>query len=367
VAITAMGTDGSPAGMTVGSFTSVSLDPPLVAFLPARSSTTFPAIKAAGHFCVNVLSHRQEPVCRAFATPGVDRFAGLRWEPAPSGAPVLAGSLAWIDCDIESVTEAGDHYIVIGRVTSLGHNPQTSPLLFFQGGYGRFSSPSLTAPAEGDLMSQLRFMDSARAEMEALADRSGHSCIALALVDDEVAVVGSASPEKGTGLARRVGQRWPCTPPFGTVFLAWASQEDQCRWLERARLAASESELAAFRDMLATVRERGWSLAFESQSQLDLLDAIEQTPLVSRTREQLQTLSDAVRRIGTAWHEPAAISPGTGYKVRTLGAPVRDRTGRVVLEIVLFPIEETCTRQDIYQLAASVTEAAERVTGCLAS
>src|SRR3712207_5252978 len=102
-ALTAMGSDGRPAGLTVGSFTSVSLDPPLVGFLPDKRSTTWPKIRAAGHFCINVLSADQESVCRAFATKGGDKFADLTWRSAGSGAPILDGVVAWIDCDLDAV------------------------------------------------------------------------------------------------------------------------------------------------------------------------------------------------------------------------------------------------------------------------
>jgi flavin reductase (DIM6/NTAB) family NADH-FMN oxidoreductase RutF len=112
--ITAIDPAGEPAGFAVGSFTSVSLDPPLVAFLPARSSTTFPKVREAASFCVNVLSSHQEEVCRVFATQGADKFSGLAWTPAPSGAPVLDEASAWLDCSIETIHEAGDHFIVVG-------------------------------------------------------------------------------------------------------------------------------------------------------------------------------------------------------------------------------------------------------------
>src|ERR1700722_6991549 len=110
--VTAVDGDGQPTGMAVGSFTSVSLDPPLVAFLPDRSSTSFPRIRSASSFCVNVLSAEQEHICRAFAAKGQDKFRGLSWRPAASGAPILDGVVAWIDCEFEAIYETGDHYIV---------------------------------------------------------------------------------------------------------------------------------------------------------------------------------------------------------------------------------------------------------------
>jgi flavin reductase (DIM6/NTAB) family NADH-FMN oxidoreductase RutF len=133
--------DGAPAGMSIGSFTGVSEDPPLIAILPAKTSTSWPRIAAAGAFCVNILNARQEALCRTFATSGADKFAGVSWQAAPSGAPVLAGALAWIDCALGQVVEAGDHFIALGQVRSLDVSDDqiAEPLVFFQGGYGTVS------------------------------------------------------------------------------------------------------------------------------------------------------------------------------------------------------------------------------------
>ena len=135
-------TDDGPVGMAIGSFSSVSLDPPLVAFYPTRTSGSWPRIEASGHFCVNVLADHHQETSGVFASRAEDKFAGIEWSPAPSGSPRLHGVLAWIDCRIERVVEAGDHFLVMGEVIALdadGDGP-AGPLLFFKGGYGRFAS-----------------------------------------------------------------------------------------------------------------------------------------------------------------------------------------------------------------------------------
>jgi 3-hydroxy-9,10-secoandrosta-1,3,5(10)-triene-9,17-dione monooxygenase reductase component len=137
--ITARGEDGTPAGLAVGSFASLSLDPPLVLFCAAKSSSTWPKIEAAGHFCVNILSEEQETLCRQFASKTPDKFAGVGWKPGQSGAPILNDVLGWIDCRIESVLDGGDHHIVVGRVLEL-ESSQGRPLVFYRGGYGRFEA-----------------------------------------------------------------------------------------------------------------------------------------------------------------------------------------------------------------------------------
>jgi 3-hydroxy-9,10-secoandrosta-1,3,5(10)-triene-9,17-dione monooxygenase reductase component len=130
--------EGEPAGLAVGSFASLSLDPPLVMFCADKGSSTFPKIRAAGHFCVNILAEDQEDICRVFAAKGTDKFAGMGYKKSGSGSPILDGVLAWIDCDIADIVEEGDHFIVVGRVLSLEVMHEGGPLLFFRGGYGRF-------------------------------------------------------------------------------------------------------------------------------------------------------------------------------------------------------------------------------------
>ena len=127
-----------PVGMTIGSFTSVSLDPPLVGFLPQKNSATWPLIEAAGSFCVNILATEQAELCWRFAKERPDRFAGIEWRPAGTGSPIIERSLAWIDCTIENVVDAGDHVFVIGRVQSLDAATDLDPMLFFRGKLGGF-------------------------------------------------------------------------------------------------------------------------------------------------------------------------------------------------------------------------------------
>jgi 3-hydroxy-9,10-secoandrosta-1,3,5(10)-triene-9,17-dione monooxygenase reductase component len=154
-AITALDPGGGPTGMTVGSFTSVSLEPELVAFLPAKSSTSWPLIREAGNFCANVLAADQEHVCRAFATRGGQKFEGLNWRLSAGGAPIIDGSVAWIDCAIEQVLEAGDHYIVIAGVRALDLGRIAPPLVFYHGRYGGADLP-IDAPGTDDAARKAR-------------------------------------------------------------------------------------------------------------------------------------------------------------------------------------------------------------------
>jgi 3-hydroxy-9,10-secoandrosta-1,3,5(10)-triene-9,17-dione monooxygenase reductase component len=132
--------EGRAAGLAVGSFFSVSLDPPLVGFCVARRSTSWGPIAASGAFAVSVLSEQQADVSSVFSATAEDRFAMVGWFEAPvTGSPYLRDAIAHIDCELESTHEAGDHLVVIGRVRALDvHSGEHGPLLFFKGGYGRY-------------------------------------------------------------------------------------------------------------------------------------------------------------------------------------------------------------------------------------
>lgn len=137
--ITAYGEDGAPLGMAANSVTSVSLDPPLILLCPAKSSTTWPAIRAASGFCINVMAGHHEEVTRRFAAKGVDRWAGLEYAERPTG-PALEGAVAWIECRPHAEHDAGDHTIVVGRVVAIeaASSADAEALVFFRGSYGSF-------------------------------------------------------------------------------------------------------------------------------------------------------------------------------------------------------------------------------------
>lgn len=131
--------EGQPVGMAIGSFTSVSLDPALVAFLPTKDSVTWAAIRQAGAFCVNVMAHEQLDVCGVMASRSDDKFEGVGWHLSGTGSPIIGDSVAFIDCTIENVYDGGDHDIVVGQVQELRVLDSKDPLLFFRGDYGTFA------------------------------------------------------------------------------------------------------------------------------------------------------------------------------------------------------------------------------------
>ena len=136
VIVTGMHDDG-PAGLTCQSFFSLSLDPPLIAFAPGKTSKSWPKASFTGNLCVNVLASDQEELAWTFSNSEADKFSGVGWTPAGHGAPHIIGSLAWIDCTVDEVHEAGDHFLVVARVIDLEAR-DGEPLVFYRGGFGTF-------------------------------------------------------------------------------------------------------------------------------------------------------------------------------------------------------------------------------------
>ena len=140
--------DCEPVGFTCQSFVSLSIDPPYIAVAPARTSTSWPRIAKAGSFCVNVLGEHQRELCQGFAVSGGNKFDGVAWSPAPeTGSPLIEGSLAWVDCSVELVHDAGDHELIIGRVLDLDVG-EGLPLLFFRSKFATVTGR--TAAEEGE-------------------------------------------------------------------------------------------------------------------------------------------------------------------------------------------------------------------------
>jgi flavin reductase (DIM6/NTAB) family NADH-FMN oxidoreductase RutF/DNA-binding IclR family transcriptional regulator len=319
--VTGIGPDGRPTGLVVGTFTSVSLDPPLVAFLPAKTSTSWPKIKPSGQFCINVLGSSQEPTCRVFASKEPDKFAGLEWRATESGLPILDGAVAWIDCAVDAVHEAGDHEIVVGRVRELDVQTEDLPLLFFQGGYGRFAPKSLAVGGAG-LEAELRLADLARPHMEAIAAELDARCVAVALVGEELVVMASAG-RASSRTPQVVGRRTPAVPTVGTLFMAYADDSRVRQWLSHAD---SDGERDEHRERLAEVRGRGYSVGLHSPAHAEY-EGLLRNGLAADAKEILRALP----------YDPVGFTLDDAVDLRSLHAPVFDAEGRVALALNLYP------------------------------
>jgi flavin reductase (DIM6/NTAB) family NADH-FMN oxidoreductase RutF len=135
--VTCLTPDGSPAGLTVNSFTSVSLDPPLLLVCLAKAAASASALVEASHFAVNVLQTGQQPASIRFSTRDEDRFGTTPWACGEAGAPILKDSLGVFECERQAVYDGGDHHILVGQVVKASFDAGLDPLLYFRGRYRR--------------------------------------------------------------------------------------------------------------------------------------------------------------------------------------------------------------------------------------
>lgn len=330
--VTSLDGAGQPLGMTVGSLTSVSLDPPLIAFLPTKGSRKFATIAETGHFAVNVLAGDQVAMCRRFASPESAEFESLLWRPSPLGSPILSDAVAWIDCRLDMVYEAGDHLIVLGAVDGLDINRSKAPLLFFQGGYGRFSALSMIADAEDDVAGHLRLADLARPTLERLSREFAVQAGASALVGDRVMRLAWAGAEDSGVTATMVGLRLPFTAPFGLLFAAWADETVRNVWLSRHDPDASAKTndvRRVFLEKLARARSQGWTAIPDHPELRSIESSIARIASEGHVPEVIRELDEHIADFALHY---AALADGHPYG---LGVPVFDHSGRVALVLAV--------------------------------
>ncbi|PVG83613.1 flavin reductase [Nocardioides gansuensis] len=360
VVVSATQPDGPPIAMTIGSFTSVSLDPPLVAFYPDKTSTSWPRIEQRGAFCVSVLGADQESLCRNFAMKSDDKFRHVSWRLSGTGSPIINGAVAWIDCRIESVQEAGDHYLVLARVEDLAIDSGSLPLLFFRGGYGRFTPLSL---ATGDLtmMSHLRGIDQIRDEMTSLAEKLRVEVLAGARIADEFVLLAGAAPERAGAELSRVGRRMPFVAPLGAPIAAWTPDLQESGWFGGS--APHDSIVAEeWLETLDHIRTEGYFVGFGDSAYAGVEQSLQRVDGTMLPPDA--ELHDAVAHLRQSAWAPSDVDATAEYEVRSMSAPVFTRDG-TVLQFSLYGFPATITGAVLRRTGAELVEAASRATARL--
>ena len=357
--VTSTRPDGSPIGMVVGSFTSVSLDPPLVAFFPAQNSGTWAGLRECRNFCVNILSAEQEMTCRKLASREPNKFAEIGYELSPLGSPIVDGAVAWIDCELHRIEEAGDHFVVFGLVGDLAIESGGLPLLFFQGGYGKFAPSSLMASdTHGLLTEQLRIVDCARSEMERIASDLSAQCVASTRVGDELIFAASAGQAKSGAPTVPVGQRVPFAPPLGSIFAAWLPADQADRWIGNG---ADEAQRQAYRKALALVRGRGFAVGLPRQE-------VHRT-FTDRLRGQVE--SAEIQRgefddlIAGLKFDPAEMAAEPREDALMITTPIFDSGGNVVVSLTVQGFTPPTNPAEARANVTRVVQGAKRITAAL--
>lgn len=353
--------ESGPTGMTIGSFSSVSLDPPLIAYLPMRTSRVFERLRNAGTFCVNILAGDQEALCRHFAS-GPRDFGAISWTRSAGGAPILADTVGWIECTTHAVHDAGDHYLVLGEVRDLAVTRPVPPLLFFQGGYGRFTPRSLAPLPQRDLITGVRLAEAARSELEALADTLDAHTSALAAVGGELVIVAAATPARSGGrpLDPPPGDRIPLRPPLGELYVAWQDEASIDAWLDQAQ-PCDPALRAAYRHRLRTARERGWAMAMTgSRPEAEFYADLRAYTSADLTPERARHIEARIAEAAAAY-DPVDIVAGRRYDVQSIVAPVTGPDGRVHLVLRLCQLAQQAEAAEVLSWIAALTGAAARL------
>lgn len=362
VVISALDDAGEPVGMVVGSFTSASIDPPLVAYLPSKSSSSYRQLRGARHFVVNVLAADQVALCRQFAMKDSnDKWAGVSWRKSARGLPILDGAVAWIECEVSSTLDAGDHDVVLGRVVDLDATSDRLPLVFFQGGYGRFTPRSIVSAVDTDLIPVLQMAERARPMLERLGESVGYECGLQAALGEDLVLVAAYAPLGAARTPHRVGARIPFVPPSGSNLVAWASERAIEAWLGRWPVPMDAETRETVLGGLARVRQRGFSLVLHSPAYTEIdttLQTLADRDLTPAYRRRL--LEQLSSLVGV--YEPSSLASATASRIRVLSVPVRGPGGDIAVSLQLRQLpagqDETAIADLVDRLQASAREIA---------
>ncbi len=350
VVVTGCDDDGEILAMVVGTFSSVSLDPPLVSFMPMKTSRTFSKMRECSSLCINILGGEQEDAVLTIARRWENKLDGIEWHRSPLGNPVLDDSVAWIDTCIFDIVEAGDHWIVLCSVEDMSVTNAVSPLIFFQGGYGSFVCTSLMARMDHEILPAIHSAHSARLEGEELASTVGCEVTVYTTVSpDEVAAVLSAAGP-GIEVGGDFGKRAPMVPPVGDSYYFAQPPERQDEWVERLRGVDDELK-EVHRERLHFLAEHGYVFSLlpaeEGRSAYDGLRAATNeyatgrlTP--SQERSIRQSMAHTVVDYRVREFEDAET-----YDLGSLVLPVRDRNGAYSGTLRLAQLPFGATKADI--------------------
>lgn len=358
VAVTGVGDSGQPIGMILGSFVSVSLDPPLVSFLPGKSSSSWSKLARCERYCINVLGSNQEDVCRALASKSPDKFDGIAYSESDWGNPMIVGSLAYIHCKRETVHDEGDHEIVICEVEDLAASAPGTPLLFYRGGFGTFTSQSLVNGGSA-LMEKVQLLDRIRDLPEALAQELGTEVSAVALVENEVVLIGSYGRSRTVDFPTRVGQYLPFIPPIGGVFASWGDGALKDAWLNNSGTDGSTERNAAM-NSISNIRRRGYALGMGHNRSL----AWEQAAYFRSVGDPQISAAELCRRIAATLehYNPETLDASVDHEFHFAQAPIFDAQSQVQLALTLWGPPGKMPAEEVGKWSSKVLETALRAT-----
>lgn len=357
--ITAMSSDGEPLGMVVGTFSRVSSEPPLISFMPKRTSHTWHLLQEAGdRFCVNILSEHQEEVCQQITSRRENRFEGISYSLSDGGLPIIHGALAYIECTTDQIVETGDHDIVIGRVENMQAMSAAYPLIFFRGGYGCFE-PTTMISRDHAIREQLQLVTPCRTEMERLSESCANEVSALIRDNDEIVLAAAVGRTPAGQEPIRVGQRLPFSPPFGSLDAALGESDVQEHWLNAihtSTLSRSDNQ-----EVLENVQRRGYAIAFGHAAHHQIKEAA--VGWGKRDPSARTELLDRLKHFDLEYnHHPESEDE---IELRLITAPVYDAEGSLAFGLTLWGPPHPVSQAELRQYVDATLESASQCTKIL--
>lgn len=358
--ITGIDSDDAPVAMIVGTFSAVSMDPPLVSFMPTVKSGTFARLRTAKTFCINVVAHDQVSLCSVLGSFDTDKFDRIPWEMSAYGAPALAEAVTHVHCTAEQLVEAGDHYIVLCAVHSMDVVRPTTPLLFFQGAYGGFTPRVMTARGDMDVIRVVGRAESVRPQLETLA--RAHQCEVAVLgpVNDHELTIAASSYGGRAEMQQALGERIALVPPIGEGWVGAQGPEATAAWLRRAGTKDPEI-LDLFRGRATAARDAGYSMALVNRGNYQrLLEVQRQLAGGNLTPRQEKELKAELIDFNVSF-TAGDLRDDETYDVGWIVVPVLDADGEpyVMLRLSQLPAPTTGAKvaaalDDVRKVAAAI-------------
>ena len=323
VAVTGMSPQGSPLAMVVGTFSSVSLDPPLVMFMPATGSATYAALRESPVFCINVFAHDQTDETRTLAQRDPNKFDKVSWVMSDKGVPQIENAVAFIHCTRVKEIESGDHNIVLCEVVDVEVARPVNPLVFFQGGYGGFAPRGGTAYVDAGLIAAVRAAEVAHPQLARLAERFDCEALALVKIGDHDQTIGAAARGDSVQTPSRLGTRIPLIPPLNEASVAWNSDYAD-KWVAR-RFPQDPEAIEQYRARLEATRAQGYALQTLPEGSEDVLaelnEALHEYSLGQLTPARDRAVSGAISA-STDLFSMTSTADGINAHVTSISVPV---------------------------------------------
>lgn len=358
--VTGRSSDGEVLALVVGTFSSVSIDPPLVSFMPMKTSRSFQKLRMCESVCINILGGEQQAEMLSIAQRRENKLDGIEWYPSPSGDPILHNAVAWIDATFDDFVEAGDHWIVLCHVNDLQVTNSVSPLLFFQGGYGSFAGFEQVTRMSHEILPAIHAAHHASEKLIELANTVGcEVSVHVAVSDDELITVFSDLSADATR-EHGIASRFPMVPPIGDSYFFDKPADMQDRWMKKLKNPADEI-LDRHRRRMAFIREHGYLLAFlpeaGSGAYSQMIQATEEYKKANLTPQEERNIRET---IGTTPidYEPREPVDDEIYDVGSIVLPVQDPAGlyTMTLRLAQLPcgMNGATVREWLYQAKAVI-------------